>query len=163
MLFVEVFLKGGILLFPPWRRDVQTLAGGQLAAGREDMHMDAALIVAVLNGTPSIAIGLHAGPSEPLELIERLPDLLIGRPVLGAPGNHGRCVLVFEVERVGQGCNLVGIPAQDANVCPLFSFPIELLGEVAGRADSRSGAVLGELNQHGRRRSGELSFLARSR
>ena len=65
--------------------------------------MDAAPALAVKDRRPRVAIRLKSRPRGLLELVEDGFDLLLGRPVLRRPRDHGRPVLALELERVGHG------------------------------------------------------------
>ena len=65
------------------------------------------------HGRPGVAVGLQPRPGCPLELIQNLADLVVGRSVLRRPGDYARCVLVLERQRVRHGGHLVGISPED--------------------------------------------------
>ncbi|MDE0003179.1 MAG: hypothetical protein OXQ29_10835 [Rhodospirillaceae bacterium] len=61
-----------------------------------------ALLSAVMCSSESVAsVRVEARPSRLLELVGDGFDLRGGRPVLWRPCDHGRAVLVLELERVG--------------------------------------------------------------
>ena len=72
-------------LFPSGRRDIQALAGREIAASREDMHMHAPVRVAVLNRCPGVAVWLEPRPRGFLELVQDAADLPVARGVLRCP------------------------------------------------------------------------------
>ena len=113
VLVVEAVAQRAEGLLPAGRRDVEALARLKVAARGEDVHVDAAAPLAVLDRRPRVAVRLEPGPGRPLELVEDGFDLRAGRPVLGRPGDHAGGVLVLEVERVGDGSALVGVAAED--------------------------------------------------
>ena len=72
-------------LFPSGRRDIQALAGREIAASREDMHMHAPVRVTVLDRCPGVAVGLEPRPRGFLELAQDAADLPVARGVLRCP------------------------------------------------------------------------------
>ena len=103
VLVVEAVAQRAEGLLPAGGRDVQAPAGHQVAAGGEDVHVDLAAVLAVLDGRPGVAVRLEPGPGSLPELVEDGLDLRVGRPVLRRPGDHAGGVLVLELERVGDG------------------------------------------------------------
>ena len=100
-------------LLPARRRDVEAPAGLQVAPRGEDMHVGAAVALAVHHGRPGVAVRLEPRPRRPLELVEYGFDLRVGRSVVGCPGDHARRVLVLERQRVGHRGDLMGVPLED--------------------------------------------------
>ena len=72
-------------LLPAGRRDVEALVRLQVAPGREDVHVNAAAVLAVQDRRPRVAVRLQPGPRRLLELVEDGVDLRVGRPVPPAP------------------------------------------------------------------------------
>ena len=95
----------------------------QVAAGGEDVHVDAAAPLAVLHRHPRGAVRLESSPGGLLELVEDGFDLRVGRPVLRRPRDHAGGVLVLELERVGDGGHHVGTAAAD----------LDAVAQLAGR------------------------------
>ena len=116
------------------------------------MDVDAAARIAVLYRRPGVAVRIQAGPGELFKLVHGAADLPISGPVLRGPRNHARRVAVFELQRVGNISDLLGIAAQHLNVLPRLALPVKRLREVVGRGRSGSGPMLQEPNQHRRLR-----------
>ena len=133
VLVVEAVAQRAEGLLPARRRDVQALAGLQVAAGGEDVHVHAAAALAVLDRGPGVAVRLESGPGGPLELVEDGLDLRIGRVVLGRPGDDARGVLVLEVERVGGRGHLAGVAAEDLDAVAEVAGRVPLAEQVVGR------------------------------
>ena len=148
VLVVEAVAQRAEGLLPARRRDVQALARLQVAAGGEDMYVDAAAALAVLHGRPRVAVRLESRPGRPLELVEDGFDLRVGRPVLGRPGDHAGGVLVLELQRVGDGGHLVGIAAANLDAVAQLARRVPLAEQVVGRRPGRAGAASDELNVH---------------
>ena len=129
LLGVEGVTERVECLLPARRRDVEAPADLQVASRGEDMHMDAAVALAVHHGRPGVAVRLEPRPGRPLEGIENRADLRVGRSVVRCPGNHTRRVLVLERQRVGHRGHLGGSPRRTST--PSRSCP------VASRAPSR--------------------------
>ena len=72
-------------LFPSERRDIQALAGREIAASRQDMHVHAPARVAVLDRCPGVAVRLEPRPGGFLELVQDAADLPVARGVLRCP------------------------------------------------------------------------------
>ena len=89
VLVVEAVAQRIEGLLPPGRCDVQAAARLQVAAGGEDVHVDPVPVLAVQDRGPGVAVRLQARPRRLLELVEDGPDLLVGRPVLRRPRDHG--------------------------------------------------------------------------
>ena len=138
-------------LLPAGRRDVQALARLQVAPGREDVHVDAAAVLAVQDGRPRVAVRIQSRPRRLLELVEDGVDLRVGRPVLGRPRDHDRAVLVLELQRVGDGRHHVRVAAEHLDALALTAHRVALADEVAGRLAGRAGAAAEALNVHRRR------------
>ena len=83
----------------------------QVAPGGEDVHVHAAVPLAVLDRRPDVAVGVEPGPGRLLELVEDGFDLLVRWLVFWRPRDHARRVLVLELKRVGDGGHHVGIAA----------------------------------------------------
>ena len=148
VLVVEAVAQRVEGLLPARRRDVEALARLQVAAGGEDVHMDAAAALAVLDRRPRVAVGLEPGPGRPLELVEHGLDLRAGRPVLGRPGDHAGGVLVLEIERVGDGGHGVGVAAEDLDAVAGLPGRVPLAEQVLGGHPGRAGPAGDELNVH---------------
>ncbi len=97
---------------------------------------------------PRVAIGFESGPSRPLELIENRADLLVGRSVVGRPGDHARGVLVIEPQRVGHRSHSEGISPQQLDAFARLPARVPLAEEVVGRRRCRAGSAGEELNEH---------------
>jgi len=148
VLVVEGVAQGAEGLLPAGRRDVEALARLQVAAGREDVHVDAAAALAVLHGRPRIAVRLETGPGGLLELVEHGLDLRVGRAVLGRPRDHAGGVLVLEVQRVGDGGDHLGVAAADLDAFAELAGRVALAEQVVGGGLRRAGAAGDELNVH---------------
>ena len=135
-------------LFPARRRDVEAPAALQVAARGEDVHMSAAVQLAVHHGRPGVAVGLEPGPGRPLKVIQNRADLRVGRRVVRRPGDHARRVLVLERQRVGHRGHLMGIPPEDLDARAQLPGRVPRPEEVVGRRPGRAGAVSQEFNEH---------------
>ena len=140
--------QGVVGLLPARRRDVEALAGLQVAPRGEHMHMHAAGGRTVLHRRPRVAIRGQPSPGGLLELVEHPVDVLVAWPVLRGPGDHARRVLVVELQRVGHCGHGVRIAAQDSHVLPDLALAVQLARQVVGRGLGRARAVREELNQH---------------
>ncbi len=149
VVVVQRPLERAVGLLPAGRGDVVALAGLEFDAGGQDMHVRAAVVVAVEHGRPGVTVWFEAGPGDALEVIERLLDLVVGRAVLGRPGEDGTPVAVLEVEGVGDLGDLARIAAQDRDLLPLLAGVIAVGEKVVGRGRRAALAVLGERDQHG--------------
>ena len=118
--------QGVVGLLPARRRDVEALAGLQVAPRGEHMHVHAAGGRAVLHRRPRVAIRVQPGPGGLLELVEHPVDVLVAWPVLRGPGDHARRVLVLELQRVGHRRHGVRIAAQDRHVVPDLALAVQL-------------------------------------
>lgn len=134
---------------PARRSDVVALAGLKLHAGGKDVHVRAAVVVAVKHRRPGVAVRLETGPGHVLELVERLLDLPVRRVVLGRPGDHGAAVAVLEGQGVGDLGDLVWIAAQHRHLGPLLAGVVAVGEEVVRRGRRAALAVLRERDQHG--------------
>ena len=148
-----VFVVEGVLeraegLFPAGRGDVEATVGLEVASGREDVDMRAAVLLPVEHRRPRVAVGFEPGPRRLLELVEDGFDLFVGRLVLRRPRDHAGGVPVVEREGVGHGGHLVGISPEHLDAFALLPGRIKLAEEVFGRLAGRSGSVREELNQH---------------
>ena len=135
-------------LLPAGRRDVEALARLQVAARGQDMHVSAAAALAMQHGRPGVAVGLQPRPGCPLELIQNLADLVVGRSVLRRPGDYARCVLVLERQRVRHGGHLVGISPEDLDAFARLPGRVPPTEKVVGRRTGRAGPASQELNEH---------------
>ncbi|MDE2924436.1 MAG: hypothetical protein OYL92_03860 [Acidobacteriota bacterium] len=142
-------LQQAVRPLPAGRGDVVALARQKLYAGDQDMHVGSAVIVAVEHRRPGVAIRFEAGPGDALEVVERLVDLVVGRVILGRPGDHGAAVAVLEVQGVGDMCDLVRIAAQHRDLGPRLAGVVAVGEEVVRRGRRAALAVLGERDQHG--------------
>ena len=79
----------------------------QVAPGGEDVHVNAAAALAVLDRRPGVAVRFEPGPGGLLELLR------VGRPVLGRLRDHAGRVLVPELEHVGDGGHHFGVSTAD--------------------------------------------------
>ena len=135
-------------LLPARRGDVEAPAGLQVASRGEDMHVSAAVALAVHHGRPGVAVGLQPRPRRPLELVEYGFDLRVGRSVVRCPGDHARGVLVLERQRVGHRGHLMGIPPEDLHALAQLPRRVPRPEEVVGRRPGRAGSASQELNVH---------------
>ena len=135
-------------LLPAGRGDVEAPAGLQVASCGEDVHVSAAAALAVQHGCPRVAVGLQPRPGRPLELIQNLADLVVGRSVLRCPSDHTRGVLVIELQRVGHRSHLVGISPEHLDAFARLPGRVPLPEEVVGRRPGRAGSAGEELNEH---------------
>lgn len=142
VLVVQRPLERAVGLLPAGRRDVVALARLELHAGGQDMHVRAAVLVAVEHCRPRVAVRFEARPGDPLELIERVLDLVVVRAVLGRPGDHGAAVAVLEVEGVGNLCDQPRIAAQLGDLRPVLAAVIPVGEKVVGRGRRAALAVL---------------------
>ena len=133
VLVVEAVAQRVEGLLPAGRRDVQAAAGFEVALRRNDVHVHPAALLAVLDRSPRIAVGLKPRPGRLLELVEDRLDLRIGRLVLRRPGDHDRGVLVLELQRVGDGGHHVRVPAEDLDALALVPGGVPLADEIVGR------------------------------
>ena len=137
VLEVAGFHQRAICLLPAGRRDVQALARLQVTPRRDHMHVNAAPRLAVPHRRPGVAIRRQTGPGRVLELVEHPVDLRVARLVLRGPGDHGRRVLLLELERVGHRRYLVRIAAQHRHLGPLVALAVRLAREVGRRRGRR--------------------------
>ena len=156
VLVVEGVAQRAEGLLPARRRDVQALARLQVAAGGEDVHVDAAAPLAVLDRRPGVAVRLEPGPGRLLERVEDGLDLRVGRPVLWGPRDHAGGVLVLELQRVGDARHHIGIAAADLDTLTHLPGRVPLAEQVVGRGLRRAGAAGDELNVHRAARFGSL-------
>ena len=140
---VECFL-------PARRRDVEAPAGLQVASRGEDVHVNAAVALAVHHGRPGVAVGLEPRPGHLFKGIDDHADLRVGRSVVRCPGNHARRVLVLEGQRVGHRGHLMGIPLEDLHALAQLPCRVPRPEEVVGRLPGRAGSAGQELNVHRR-------------
>ena len=124
--------QGVVGLLPARRRDVEALAGLQVAPRGEHMHVHAAVGRAVLHRRPRVAILGQPGPGGLLELVEHPVDVVVAWPVLRGPGDHARRVLVVELQRVGHRGHVVRIAAQHRHVVPDLALAVQLARQVVG-------------------------------
>ena len=148
VLVVQCPLQGAVGHLPAGRRDVVALARLELHAGGQDMHVRAAVLVAVKHRRPGVAVRFEAGPGDSLELIERVLDLVVVRAVLGRPGDHGAAVAVLEVEGVGDLGDQPRVAAQLRHLRPLLAGVVAVGEKVVGRGRRAALAVLRERDQH---------------
>lgn len=134
---------------PAGRRDVVALARLEFHAGGQHVHVRAAVLVAVEHRRPGVAVRFEAGPGDPLELIERVLDLVVVRAVLGRPGDHGAAVAVLEVEGVGDLGDHPRVSAKLRHLRPLLAGVVAVGEKVVGRGRRAALAVLRERDQHG--------------
>ena len=141
MVEVQGLDQGVVGLLPARRRDVEALAGLQVAPRGEHMHVHAAGGRVVLHRRPGVAIRGQPGPGGLLELVEHPVDVLVAWPILRGPGDHARRVLVVELQRVGHRGHGVRIAAQDRHVVPDLALAVQLAREVVGRGLGRARPV----------------------
>ncbi len=127
---------------PSGRGDVVALARLEFHAGDKDMDVRAAVLVAVEDRRPGVAVRFETGPGDALEVIERLLDLFVGRTVLGRPGEDRAPVAVLEVEGVGDLGDQPRIAAQLGDLRPLLAAVIPVGEKVVGRGRRAALAVL---------------------
>ena len=77
-------------------------------------------------------------------MIKRLVNLVVGRAILGRPGEDGAAVAALEVEGVGDLGDLALIAAKDRDLRPLLAGVIVVGEKVVGRGRRAALAVLGE-------------------
>ena len=153
-------------LLPARRRDIEAPAGLEVAPRGEDMHVSAAVALAVHHGRPGVAVGLEPRPGRLFKGIDDRADLRVGRSVVRCPGNHARRVLVLERQRVGHRGHLMGIPPEDLHAFARLPGRAPCPEEVVGRCLGRAGTAGEELNMHrsrGARRGPALRAPARWR
>ena len=120
-------------LLPARRRDVEAPAGLQVASRGEDMHVNAAVALAMHHGRPGVAVGLEPRPGRLFKGIDDRADLRVGRSVVRCPGNHARRVLVLERQRVGHRRHLMGIPPEDLDPRAQLPGRVPCSEEIVGR------------------------------
>ena len=150
-------------LLPAWSGDIQALAGLQIAAGRQDMHMNTLARFAVLDRGPGVAVRFQARPGDFLELVHHTANLRIARVVLRCPGNDARRVLVLELKPIGHSGHLVRVAPQHFDffrvlllllvlililVLLLFGREVVLAGEVVRRRPRRPSSASEKLDHH---------------
>ena len=148
VLDVAGFHQRAIRLLPARRRDVQALARLQVTPRRHNMHVNAAARLAVPNRRPGVAVRRQTGPGRVLELVQHPVDFPVARLVFRRPGDHGRRVLLLELQRVGHRRHLLRIAAQHRHLGPLLALAVQLAREVLGRRRRRPRPARDELNQH---------------
>ena len=148
LLGVEGVTERVECLLPARRRDVEAPAGLQVASRGEDMHVNAAVALAVHHGRPGVAVGLEPRPGRLFKGIQNRADLRVGRSVVRCPGNHARRVLVLERQRVGHHGHLMGIPPEDLHALARLPGRIPRPEEVVGRRPGRARSAGQELNVH---------------
>ena len=148
LLGVEGVAERVECLLPARRRDVEAPAGLQVASRSEDVHVDAAVALAVHHGRPGVAVGLEPRPGRLFEGIHDRADLRVGRSVVRCPSDHARRVLVLERQRVGHRGDLMGIPLEDLHALAQLPRRVPRPEEVIGRRPGRAGAAGQELNVH---------------
>ena len=151
VLVVEAVAQRAEGLLPAGRRDVEALAGLQVAAGGEDVHVHAAAALPVLDRGPGVAVRLDPGPGRLLELVEHGLDLRAGRPVLRRPRDDAGGVLVLELKRVGDGGHDGGVTAEDLDAVAGLPGRVPLAEQVVGGRLGRALPAGDELNVHRRR------------
>ena len=114
---IEGVPEGAEGLLPARRRDVEAVAGLQVAPSGEDVDVSAAAVLAVQNGGPGVSVALQSRPGRLLEGVQDRLDLLVGGSVLRGPGDHAGGAPVLERQRVGDGGHHVRVPAQRALAC----------------------------------------------
>ena len=137
-----------VVVQPAGRRDVERPAGLQVAAGGQDVDVDAAARLPVQHRRPAAPVGGEACERQLLEIVEHRPDLRIVRTVLRRPGDHARGVAVLEPQAVGDGGDQLGIPAQDLDAGAAVAQRVGRRQHVSGGGPGRAGAVLQERDQH---------------
>ena len=147
VLVVEGVAQRAEGLLPAGRRDVEAPAGLQVAAGREDVHVDPAAALAVLDRRPRVAVRFESGPRRLLELVEHGLDLGVGRVVPGRPRDHAGGVLVLELQRVGDGGDHLGVAAADLDALAELAGGVTLAEQVVGGGLRRAGAAGDELRR----------------
>ena len=151
VLFVEPVAQRCVRPLPVRRRYVQALARLQVHPRRQHVHVRPTLRIPVQHCRPAVAVRLKASPGKPLELIQRLIDLLIGRLIFRRPGDHPRRVLVLELKRLGHVRNLDRIAAQHFHFLAHLPPAVQDAGQVVRCRLRRPRAMLHELNHHGTR------------
>ena len=135
---------------PAGGRNVEAAARLEVALRGEDVRVYAAAALAVQDRRPRVAVRLQSRPRRLLELVEDGFDLLVGRPVLRRPRDHGRPVLALETERVGHGGHHVRIPAQHFDALAPVPRGVPLADQIVNGRPSRALAVGQELKVHRR-------------
>ena len=135
-------------LLPARWRDVQAPPRLQVTSRCEDVHVQPAVVLAVQDRGPSVAIGVQAGPRRPLEGVENRLDLRVVRRVLRRPGDQPRRVPMLELQRVGHGRHLARISAQDLHTGAAMAARIQLADQVCRGGCRRAGAPCEELDVH---------------
>ena len=148
VLVVEGVAQRAEGLLPAGGSDVEAAAGFHVAAGAEDVHVDPGAVLAVQDRCPGVAVRLQSRPGRFLELVEDGPDLLVGRPILRRPRDHGRAVPAAELQRVGDVGHVVGVPPQDLDARPHPSGGVPFADEIVGGRPRRAGAATEEPNVH---------------
>ena len=142
-------------LLPSGSCDIQALAGLQIAARGQDMHVNTPVRhFAVLHRSPGVAIRFESGPGGLLELVHHSANLRIARVVLRCPGDDARRVLVLELQRIGDGGHLVGIAPQHGDFFRVLLRVLlggSLTSEVIRRRCRRPGPASQKLDHHGSR------------
>jgi hypothetical protein len=92
--------------------------------GRNDVDVLGAVTLLVKYGIVGVLVRLKPRKRYPLELVKHFADLLIGGLIVLVPRNDGGSVCVLELQRLGDGCHLIGIAPKHLNICPHFAFVI---------------------------------------
>ena len=148
VLVVEGVSQRAVGLLPAGRRDVEALARIEVAPGGEDVHVNAAAALVVLDRRPRVAVRFQSGPGRLLELVEHGLDLRVGRPILRRPRDHAGGVLVLELQRVGDSGHAFGIAAANLNAVAGLAGGVPLAEQVVDRRPGRAGPAGDELNVH---------------
>ena len=77
---------------PAWRRDVQRASGIQLDARREDVHVNATVVVAMQDGHVGVLIGPQTWEGDTLKIVEHRVDFGVGRCITRRPRDDARRV-----------------------------------------------------------------------
>ncbi len=147
---IEGVMEGPEVALPTRRRDVQTAAALEVHPRRENVHVHSLrrVLVAVKDRGPGVAVLVDAGPSDFLEAIEGLLDLVAGGAVLRRPCEDGGRVTVFVLGAVGNQRDLVRIAAEHFHLVALRAGVITIGEKVVHRGRGAAGAVTEEADDH---------------
>jgi len=148
MLMVVVIAQG-VEVSPPIRRGrVVAVAGGEIDAGHQHMHMHPSVGIPMQHGGTAVLIGLHSGEGHGVEVVENGLDLVGRRRIAGGPGDYRAAISPLEREAVSHDGCTIKVAAQDADLTARCTVMVCGRGEVVGGSSGASGAVPKPFQMH---------------